>query len=324
MALSLPELDRVDRDKLIDRSGRSFKDFRRSLKPNYFRVWRDILAGYLALGLLFYGIVALDQQFPRAFPAIAIVGGLGIGYAVAFIQLFFHEAAHFNIAATRKLNDALADVFIGLMTGQSIKAYRVVHMDHHRLLGTTEDTERSYFDALRLRFLVESLTGIRLLRVLSARRSHVGQKAKDKRAEISTRLMLLGGLLLNLAIMGISAWARCWSLFFAWPFGMLVVHTAINSIRQLLEHRSFDAHAEIDYTTQAHGANTRMFGTGPLASTLGGAGFNRHLLHHWEPQLSYTTFVQLEAFLLETEAGPVVRGVTTTYASALIRLMKAP
>jgi fatty acid desaturase len=325
MALSLPELDRLERDKLIDGAGRTFKDLRRSLKPSYFRVWRDIAAGYVALGLIFAGIIALDQRFPKAFIVTAVVGGLAIGYVVAFIQLFFHEAAHFNIAPTRKLNDALADLFIGLMTGQSIKAYRVVHMDHHRLLGTTDDTERSYFDALRLQFVLESLTGVRLLRVLAARRTHVGAKAKEKAAAISgARLMLFGGLLVNLTILGLAAWARCWSLFFAWPFGMLVVHTAINSIRQLLEHRSFEARASVDYTQEPHGAMTRMFGSGPLASTLGGAGFNRHLLHHWEPQLSYTTFAELEAFLLETEAAPVVRSVTTTYASALIRLMKAP
>ena len=136
--------------------------------------------------------------------------------------------------------------------------------------------------------------------------------------------MLLGGLLLNLGVLGWCAWIRCWSLFFAWPFGMVIVLPAVTSVRQLLEHRRFDASSKVDYTQQPHGAYTRMFGSGPIASTLGGAGFNRHLLHHWEPQLSYTTFEQLEAYLLETEAGPVLKSVTTTYARALSRMMKAP
>ena len=105
---------------------------------------------------------------------------------------------------------------------------------------------------------------------------------------------------------------------------MVVVHPAVNAVRQLLEHRSFEASSAIDYSKKDHGAANRIFKSGLIGSTLGGAGFNRHLLHHWEPQISYTRFRQLEAFLLDTEAAGVVRESTTTYSSALYRLMRAP
>ncbi len=325
MALSLPDLDRLERDKLVDSRGISFKELRRSLKPNYLRVWFDIVAGYVVLGLIIAGVIWLDTAYPRAFPFIAVGGGLCIGYTLAYTQLFFHEAAHFNLARRRALNDFLADAVLGAITGQSIKAYRVVHMDHHRLLGTTADTEHSYFDALRPRFLIEGLTGVRLLRVILGRRQHVGAKS-ESRADVASgaRRMLALGLLINLAILALAFWSRCWSLFFAWPFGMVVVLPAVTSLRQLLEHRSFDAASSVDYHAVDHGANTRMFGSGPIASTLGGAGFNRHLLHHWDPQLSYTAFPKLEAFLLDTEAAPIIARATTTYGRALIRLMQAP
>jgi fatty acid desaturase len=326
MALSLPELDRTRREALFDENGQSFQDFRRGLKPNYARVWFDIGAGYVVLAALVGAIVAVDQLAPRAFVLTAVVGGLGIGYVLAFLQLFFHEAAHFNLARTRANNDLLANLALGLITGQNIKAYRVVHMDHHRLLGTPADTENSYFNALNSVFLLESLSGIRLLRVLSARSSHVAEKKANEaaRAAKAARGMLLLGLGFNLVLLGFCAWARCWSLLLAWPFGMIIVLPAITSIRQLLEHRSYDAKSETDYATEPHGAVTRMFGRGPIASTLGGAGFNRHLLHHWDPQLSYTNFAALEAFLLRTEAAPVIRNATTTYARAFLLLIKAP
>lgn len=326
MALSLPELDSIERDKLVDSSGRTLKDFRRGLKPSFARVWFDIGAGYVALAAIVAAVIGVDQRFPRAFAATALIGGLAIGYVLAFLQLFFHEAAHFNIGKTRGGNDLLANIALGLITGQDIKAYRVVHMDHHRLLGTPTDTEHSYFDALNVRFLLESLSGVRLLRVILARRSHVAEKAQQQasRTASAARGMLIAGLVFNLALLGACAWARCWSLFFAWPFGMIIVLPAVTSIRQLLEHRSYEARSDVDYATIPHGAVTRMFGSGPLASTLGGAGFNRHLLHHWDPQLSYTNFVAMEAFLLDTPAAPVIRGATTTYARALRRLMKSP
>jgi fatty acid desaturase len=324
MALSLPELDCIERDTLVDSQGRTLKDFRRSLKPSFARVWFDIGAGYLALASLTAVVVLLDARFPRFFALTALLGGLSLGYVMAFLQLYFHEAAHFNIAKTRAKNDLLANLVLGLITGQNIKAYRVVHMDHHRLLGTPTDTEHSYFDALSTRFLIESLTGIRLLRVILSRVSHVANKEQHQATSGAARGMLIAGMLLNLAILGACAWARCWALFFAWPFGMIVVLPAVTAVRQLLEHRSYEAKSSIDYATVPHGAVSRMFGSGPLASTLGGAGFNRHLLHHWDPQLSYTNFVAMEAFLLDTKAAPAVRGATTTYVRALLRLMNAP
>lgn len=328
MALSLPALDGIEREKLVDSQGVSFKEFRRTLKPSYQRVWFDICAGWGVLICVVVAIVALDLRFPRAFPITALLGGFCIGYVMAFLNLFFHEAAHFNLAKSRKINDFLANAALGWVLGESISAYRLVHMDHHRMLGETGDTEHTYFDALNLRALVEALTGIKLLRVLLARAAHVSAKTKDRAVAAQPtgkRAMLVIGLLLNLAIIGASAWSHCWSLFFAWPMGIIVFLPAMIVIRQTLEHRSFDARSSIDYGKEAHGANTRMFGSGPIASTLGGAGFNRHLLHHWEPQISYTNLKQVESFLLDTQvARPVIQNATTTYARALWRLLNAP
>lgn len=324
MAHSLAELDCLNRETLVDARGRTYKDFRRSLKPRYWRVWLDISLGYAALCSTCIALFVLERSYPAAWPLWALAGAFPIAYFIAFIQLFFHEAAHYNLASSRRVNDILADAFIGLWTGQSIKAYRVVHFDHHRLLGTRTDTERSYFNALSLTFLVQSLLGVQVVKVLLARRTHVESRAKDRAATSGGKYMLLLGLLANLTVLAAAGWARCWSLFFAWPLGMLVVHPAINGVRQLLEHRRLDAQRHVDYAEVDQGVMTRMFGAGPLASTLGGAGFNRHLLHHWDPQLSYTRFAELEAFLLQTEAAPALRSVTTTYARTFLALLRAP
>lgn len=325
MALSLAELDGIDRDKLVDKQGVTFRDFRRGLKPRFGRVWLDLGLGWLAIALCSLLLVWLDARYPHAWPLIALLGAMPLAYFIAYVQLFFHEAAHYNLAPTRPMNDLLADVFVGVMIGQTVKAYRVVHFDHHRFLGTTKDTEPSYFAALSVRFLFEVLSGIRLVRVVLSRRAHVKSQTEGKpNASTRGRVMLVLGLALNLGIMLAAAASRCWSLLFAWPFAMLVVHPAINAFRQLLEHRRADARRDVDYSQQDQGIVTRMFGSGPIASTLGGAGFNRHLLHHWDPQLSYTRFVELEVFLHETIAGDAVRSVTTTYARTFVTLLKAP
>jgi len=324
MTASLPDLDRFDRETLRDRQARSFKSFRMTLTPRYFRVWTDIVVGYLALVLIFLGSSMADRYLPKAKPANVLLTAAAIGYVIAYIQLFLHEAAHYLLAPDHSLNDWLANAFVGLQVGQDVRAYRIVHLDHHRYLGCQQDTEHSYFDAPNAWFFIEALTGVKVIRVLMGRGLHLKKNMMEKNAPPQSKLpMLILGALFNASIVGLSVWAGYWSFAMAWPIGMVLVHPAINALRQLLEHRSFNAKSSIDYSRKPHGAVTRIFAGGPIGSTLGGAGFNRHLLHHWEPQISYTRLAELEAFLLESEAAGVIRRSKTTYARALTRLLRA-
>lgn len=324
MAAALPELDSIDKNSIVDDEGVTFRDFRRTLRPRFARAWFDIALGYVLIVATAIAVVALDRVSLRLLPLSAVGGALVIGYAIAYIQLFFHEAAHYNLAKSRRANDLLANAFIGLMVGQNIKAYRVVHFDHHRLLGTPGDTERSYFDALDARFIVEALTGIKLLKVLIRRSRHVEGKARPAASEKppGAKGMLLAGLVFNLSIVTLAVLGGAPSLALAWCGGMVLVHPFFNAVRQVLEHRSFEARRSVDYSTEPHGPVTRMFGDGPISSTLGGAGFNRHLLHHWEPQISYTCFRELEVYLSKTQAGDVISRSKTTYGIAFRRLLE--
>jgi fatty acid desaturase len=92
----------------------------------------------------------------------------------------------------------------------------------------------------------------------------------------------------------------------AWIAGTGLFLPFFTALRQILEHRSDAADPDADYSQIAHGEVTRMFSPGLLGSTLGGAGFNRHLLHHWDPQVSYTRLPELEQFLLATTASSAI------------------
>ena len=88
-----------------------------------------------------------------------------------------------------------------------------------------------------------------------------------------------------------------------------------------MEHRDENAPSDRDFTKFAHGKVNRMFGSGPVASTLGGAGFNRHLLHHWEPQISYTNLAEVEWFLNDTNVAPVLARHQTSYFRTFFQLL---
>ena len=294
-----------------------YRAFRASLTPRYRQVWRDLAGGYLALGAI---LVLVELPTTAAASVVAaIAGAIGVGYVIAYLQLFLHEAAHHNIAPTRALNDRLAALLICWQVGTDIQQYRRVHFEHHRKLGLPEDTEHSYFHALTPGFLLEMLTGVHALRVLLSR---ARTTRRDPQAGASIGSAVLSGMAVHAALIAVLAIVGAWADAVAWIVGIAVVFPVFATVRQLLEHRSASADPVVDYGAEPHGALTRMFGAGPLASTFGGAGFNRHLLHHWEPQVSYTRLADLERYLLGTGLGPIIEARRTSYGRALAAILR--
>ena len=133
------------RKSLMDDNGIQYLHFLKTLKPNFWIVWRDIALGYFAIlftiaALCFAGVGIISGLI------LAIIGAISIGYWVAYLILFIHEATHHNIANYHN-NDKLASVTLCWLAGINIANYRRIHFGHHRLLGTCEDTENSYFNA---------------------------------------------------------------------------------------------------------------------------------------------------------------------------------
>ena len=122
-------------------SGLPYREYRKALKPNYAKVWRDILLGHLGLIVTVALLASLPLSGWGASLAAILVGTFVFGYLHQYLSLFMHEAAHFNIATTRPANDRLTNIFIGMIQGYSIQAYRPKHFDHHRDLGLPEDPE---------------------------------------------------------------------------------------------------------------------------------------------------------------------------------------
>jgi fatty acid desaturase len=262
------------------------------------------------------------RRWPSSVSFAVVAGACVYGYALAYILLFFHEAAHYNIARDRARNDRLANVFIGLLVGQSIGDYRPIHFNHHRYLGTPLDAERTYFDPLNVQFLIELLVGIRTMRVLAQRDKMARPEPSAESGSGTSRSQLVVGALLNGGVVATAIATGLWPIALAWAIGVVIVFPALAAIRQLLEHRDEYARSDVDYTVVPHGAINRMFGAGVFASTFGGAGFNRHLLHHWEPQISCTRLGELEDYLLDTPVARLMNQRRTSYASTFIRLFK--
>jgi fatty acid desaturase len=302
------------RSRLVGRNGRRYVEFLGDLQPDFRRVYRDIGAGYLLL-IVSYAVSAAAPSWGVPASIVAAAGAIPIGYWVAYLQLFIHEGAHYNLAPTKTGSDRLCDLAISWMVGTTVAAYRTVHFQHHRELGTTNDSEFTYFFPLDLTFLVKAAFGIRAAEVMLNRLALPAGKCSKE----AVRSLLICGTVHG-AIVAVSLLAGWWWAALAWVLGMGFAFPFFGALRQLLEHRSEPADPKADYRKQDHGAYTRLFRDGPLAATFGAAGFSRHLLHHWEPQVSYTNLPQLEAFLEGTELQPVLAARRSTYLATFCHL----
>ena len=196
--------------------------------------------GYLALVAIvaLVGVVGIAAVRP---------GAAAIGFTIAYLQLFIHEAAHFGLAADRETNDLLANRLICWQVGTDIASYRATHWEHHRSLGAPDDTEVSYRNRLSAGFVAAMLTGIHALRVFMARKQ---APAKDRPG--ASGRWLLGAAIHLLILAGLVA-VGWWPAALAWIGGMAIFFPFFATMRQLLEHRPATSE-------NGNAAVTRLFG----------------------------------------------------------------
>jgi fatty acid desaturase len=302
------------RQTMTREMGSKYIEFRNGLAPDYRRVRIDIGLGYVAL---FLWMAIIGQASGMLFGlGAAAIGAIGVGFLIAYLQLFIHEAAHFNLAANRDDNDRLADWLISWQVGTSIGAYRATHFDHHRHFGVDGDTEVSYRHALSVKFMIEMLTGVHALRVFSNRK--VASSDEASKTAKASRLPLVRGLCIHAVIIAASFLAGWWPATLAWIGGIAIAFPFFATLRQLLEHRPIGAMSD-----KGDGI-TRLFDDSAFARIFGAAGFNRHFLHHLEPQVSYTCLAELEQFLMATSLAPILDAHRATYFGTLGQLLKEP
>ncbi|NIP38050.1 MAG: fatty acid desaturase, partial [Candidatus Dadabacteria bacterium] len=245
---TLHDLESIKKSEVWDNDGLTYLEFKKKLAPNYFIVWRDISLGYLALITSILTYIYIINNYPKLALALIPVFPIFFGYIIAFLHLFIHEAAHYNIARNRTANDILCNILLCSIIGLNIKSYRIIHWDHHRNLGETNDSEHSYFDPLNLRFLLESLLGYKAIKVILNRKAKTDNKPSDKSTSGSDLFMFLTGLIVNMSIVVVSFSYDYWQLSLAWIGGVFIFFPFFGALRQLLEHRDELADNDTDYS----------------------------------------------------------------------------
>ncbi len=308
-------LENIPFDAVISSRGISYSQFRKSLSPRYFRAWQDIILAFLliALPFLFYTILPTIWRW-----LLAPICMIYFGYLIAFLHLFIHEAAHFNLHPDKKTNDRLATVILCAFFGITLKDYRKIHWKHHVHLSTSDDAEISYFTPLNIKFFFRIFTGAHVLSVISTRKKSISEE--------TGRSTVSGSMIKTAIIHGsliVAAWfCGSYPLAISWIMAVAIVFPFFATLRQILEHRADEAAGDPHYYQQLpRERSSRLFENNFFSKTFGGAGFNRHMIHHWDPQISYTRMNDVVTFL---EQSPVtasfIQQSKTSYLKVFFRL----
>ena len=311
-----------DITSLKNNSGLRYLDFRKKLKPAYYKVWIDMLFCFLMMFLP----VLLFSVFANHSIATYVLVPLCALWSAFWIQaynLFFHESAHFNIHDNKNINDMISNIVFTPFFGVLVKSYRLSHWEHHKHLGSAKDTEISYMTAVSLSNALQMVLGIyhvkMILKYFKNFKS-VGSKInRNSRSSIFLFTLLIAVFfqfsISYLMLMYVST-AACLS----WIIAYFFLYPMISNLRQTLEHRPTDLHQS--FTTTDSRAVNRIFGTDFFSKYFGAAGFNRHLLHHYDPLISYTNFNELESFLKDTQVAEKVSSTRSTYPEVFKIILK--
>jgi fatty acid desaturase len=300
---------------VVSEDGVRWVDYRRTLTPRYGVVWRDITVTYVFL-LVGLATATAAERFGWPPWVVVAVTAVWSGYWLHSLFLFGHEAAHRNLAPTRRANDRLGDWLVWLLFGSTTRNYRRTHMAHHAHLGDHGDSETTYHLCMSVLNMLKATVGLHVLEVLLRK-----AKAERKTTRESGVLASARSAVAHLAVV-VGLWsAGAPVVALSWVIGVVSVFPLLATVRTIVEHRRADAACDVDFTTTRHGAVNRMFGTGVIARYFGSAGFNRHLLHHWDPAISYTRFDEMERFFSATPLAAEMDASRTSYGAAVKTLM---
>ena len=297
--------------------GEAWVEIRRGLTPRWGRVIADAMVNLVALGAGLASWAYVDGA--ARWPWI-VASGLWTGYWLHAHSLFLHEAAHYNLAPSRRANDLLASLMYTPLFGVTVATYRRIHWPHHRFLGMEGDTEISYCRPLNFRRLIGDLCG---LGAIAAALRYASVSARGSTAQRQGR----GGMRATLPIAGLFHSGLVLGLWLAWGvaaaaswlFGVLS-YFMLQAVRQTLEHRAPSAGGRVLASPAEQGPVNRIFGEDFFSRTFGGAGFNKHMLHHWDPTVSYTRLGDMQRFLECTPLRDRVSQSTTTYLATARKL----
>jgi len=207
--------------------------------------------------------------------------------------ILFHDAVHYQVAASHRVNDIITNLLIGVPQLVPVQLYRRLHLRHHGTLGSDADPERLLlyrgqpwqYHALAAWPLVRQLAGDLLLVNNIRTLIHFQRELRDPASklalppgrlppELFLNQALFGAALVAFALVDLTTFLR---FVLLWFVPLVTLTQAIQKVRSFAEHAPIDA-AELSYSWRPG-----LFGR----LVLWPYHINYHREHHTHPRVPW-------------------------------------
>lgn len=310
---------------ITNTSGVTYGDFRKTLKVRYSQIQLGIVFSFLSIFMLIY----LSDK-TKNLVLLSIIA-ICLSLTEHRILNVLHEGSHYLLSKSRNFNDFFCNIFAGWFVLSDVDQYRITHIEHHRNLGSEFDPENAHMEKLDLTWLISLFSGFNTLRRMGVRtksRNNLGPRAQAKLRHL---LVPVIGLLLHALVVVVVYKYLSLHVLILWVVATFVLTPALGILRNLLEHKYVEGvDAAIWYQIVGREkpedvvktVTTRTFTRSLLSRLYGSMGFTRHLLHHWDPSISFANLGLVHNFLLETPLEENLRKVDSTFTSTFIHLWR--
>jgi|SRR5579864_501274 len=260
-------------------------------------------------------------------------------YDVALVVVFgvlmngplnlMHAAAHYHVFSHRAANMWLGRSVLGPMFFADFDAYQQRHWDHHRFLGSDQDTKDTYLVNIRgpklFGYFAACLLGVEALKkfVHQIKVRSQGDAGQTHGSGWLVRLVAFQALLASALFLGSYGVLRHAAQALQWAAGVYVVGYLyavlsitifVAALRAIAEHQrtSFDI-------VEEGRASLRNFHCSAISRLVFGSyGFGEHLTHHDYPAIP---FYHLRAATAELSEGNAIYRPADDYPRVLFRIV---
>lgn len=317
----IPGLSQLENSK-----GTTYGEFRKTLITPYGKNQFGIVMTLFSIVPIVFSINLVDN--------VALLGLFAIILSLVEHRILnvVHEGAHYLIAKNKVKNDLICNLLAGWFVLVDVDQYRQTHVQHHRSLGSDFDPENSHQEKLDLTWLVSVFSGIQTLRLLRHRGKMRKRLSHTSPKSYRHGLMTITGLSMHLIILLFLMNVADLKTVAIWCLSTFLMTPGLGLIRNLLEHKYVGPMEEVIWTELSQqksksdpsemNVTTRMFNQKKLSRVYGSMGFTRHLLHHWDPSISFSNLEKVHVFLLDTSLGANLLQTESTYSKAFLSLWK--
>jgi fatty acid desaturase len=293
----------------------TYGEFRKNLKKNYVLNSVPLATTWLGIILIFFTLWNTYKTTPLV---LIFVSCVLLTLLAHRLLLIIHEGAHMHFAKNTVLNDFLTNLLAGIFLGTEVATYRKIHTLHHRNIGNSGDPENSYENEFDFSWLLTVLSGLYTIKTF--------RKRQNKTRSWSQFIISVLTIFLHSAIAGLLITNEKFTLFIVWFASWFIFMPGLAASRNLIEHRFLESSMHLEIETTLVGfpnVTSKLFTLRRSSKIFGAMGFDRHLIHHWDPSISARNLAEVHKFLLTTQLSQMLIDIPTTYTSAAKNLWSA-